>query len=202
MQTKLPQRQYAFSILLFLLAVIFHFSLPAQTTAVSTTGTHDPTFLNQVYFWAPDSLLALEKTNGEMKMKMKALGFGGGASGYVLQGERSPVRIKAADNIRFAVKVSGMFDPSQMIKLYPLGPQKKTREATISSSGGMFNKTTKNNTSGIEYNVQKSGADVYILIPTSRLAPGEYGFMNMMQATSSGSGSQISYAFFAFGIDP
>jgi hypothetical protein len=188
------------SILLLLPVIAMRVSLPAQTTAVTTAGAHDPTFLNQVYFWAPDSLVALEKTNGEMKTKMKALGFGGGGSGYVLQGNRSFIRIKAADNVRFAVKVSGMFDPSQMIKLYPLDPEKKTREATISSSGGMFNKSTKNNSSGIEYNVQKSGSDVYILIPATRLAPGEYGFMNMMQATSSG--TQISYTFFTFGIDP
>lgn len=188
------------TLLLLLLAAAFRVSLPAQTTAVTTTGTHDPTFLNHVYFWAPDSLVALEKTNGEMKTKMKALGFGGGGSAYLLQGARSAIRIKAADNVRFAVKVSGMMDPSQMIKLYPLDAQKKTREATISSSGGMFNKSTKNNSGGIEYNVQKSGADVYLLIPASRLPPGEYGFMNMMQATSSG--TQISYAFFTFGIDP
>jgi hypothetical protein len=187
------------SILLFLMAVLFRVALPAQTTTVTTAGAHDPTFLNNVYFWAPDSLLALEKTNGEMKAKMKALGFGGGGSAYVLQGARSPIRIKAADNMRFAVKLSGMADPSMMIKLYQLDPQKKTREAVISSQGGMFNKSSKTN-SGIDYNVQKSGADVYILLPTTRLAPGEYGFMNMMQATSSG--TQISYAFFTFGIDP
>lgn len=186
-------------ILFLLLTILFRVALPAQTTAVTTAGTHDPTFLNHVYFWAPDSLVALEKTNGEMKPKMKALGFGGGGSAYVLQGARSPVRIRAADNMRFAVKLSGMADPSTMIKLYQLDPQKKTREAVISSSGGMFSKSSRTN-GGIEFNVQKSGADVYILLPTTRLAPGEYGFMNWMQATSSG--TQISYTFFTFGIDP
>ncbi|HXB95063.1 MAG TPA: hypothetical protein VNU70_07885 [Puia sp.] len=170
----------------------------AQTTTVAATGAHDPAFLNQVYFWAPDSLVALEKTPGEMKAKMKALGFGGGGTGYELQGAHSVVRIKAGDNMRFAIKLSGMIDPSTMIKLYQLDPQKKTRDAMLSSGGGMFNKTTKSN-NGIDFNVQKSGADVYILIPAARLAPGEYGFMNMMQI--SGSGAQMSYVFFAFGID-
>ena len=186
-------------ILLLLPAVILRVSLPAQTTAVTATAAHDPTFLNQVYFWAPDSLVALEKVSAQMKMKMKALGFGGGGTAYVMDGARSSVRIKAGNDVHFAVKLAGMADPSQMIKLYPLDPQKKTREATLSSSGGMFNKSSRTN-NGIDYNVQKSGADVYILIPASRLAPGEYGFMNMMQAASSG--SQITYAFFTFGIDP
>ena len=73
------------SILLLLMALVFRVALPAQTTTVTTAGAHDPAFLNHVYFWAPDSLLALEKTSGEMKAKMKALGFGGGGSAYVLQ---------------------------------------------------------------------------------------------------------------------
>lgn len=125
--------------LLLLLLVTSRVALPAQTTAVTTAGAHDPTYLNLIYFWAPDSLIALEKVPAEMKMKMKALGFGGGGTAYVMEGARSPVRIK-------------------------------------------------------------SGADVYILIPASRLGPGEYGFVNMMQMSSSG--SHASYTFFTFGIDP
>lgn len=186
-------------LLFFLLAVAFHISLRAQKTTASTSGSHDPTYLNQLYFWTPDSLIALEKTSAEMKAKMKALGFGGGGTGYVLEGVRSAVRIKAGDNLRFAIKLGGMADPSMMIKLYQLQPQKKTREAILSSSGGMFNKSSSSTNNGIDYNVQKSGADVYILLPAVRLAPGEYGFMNMMQMSSSG--SQVSYTFFTFGID-
>lgn len=186
------------SLLLLLPALAFGLSAPAQTTAVTTGGAHDPTFLNHVYFWAPDSLVSLEKTDGEMKAKMRPMGFGGGV-GYELEGARSAVRIKAGDNLKFAVKLSGMADPTTMIKLYQLESKKKIREANLNSQGGMFNKSPKTN-NGIDCNVQKSGADVYILIPTARLAPGEYGFMNRMQM--SGEGTRSSYTFFTFGIDP
>jgi hypothetical protein len=187
------------SLLFFLLAVAFQDSSQAQTTTTANAGSHDPTYLNQVYFWAPDSLMALEKTSAEMKAKMKAMGFGGGGTGYVLEGVRSAIRIKTGDNLRFAIKLGGMADPSMMIKLYQLEPKKKTREAMLSSQGGMFNKSSSSTNNGIDYNVQKSGTDVYILIPATRLAPGEYGFMNMMQM--SGGGTQITYTFFTFGID-
>ena len=185
--------------LFFLLAVAIPGSLRAQKTTAASAGSHDPAYLNQLYFWAADSLVALEKTPAEMKMKMKALGFGGGGSAYVMDGARSAIRIKAGNDLRFAVKLAGMIDPSSMIRLYRLNPNKKAREATLSSSGGMFNKSASTTNNGIDCNVQKSGADVYILIPASRLAPGEYGFMNSMQMSSSG--SRVSYTFFTFGID-
>jgi hypothetical protein len=47
-----------------------------------------------------------------------------------------------------------------------------------------------------------SGADVFILIPSARLAPGEYGFMNKMQMNGNGGGTNMSYTFYTFGIDP
>ncbi|HVS95524.1 MAG TPA: hypothetical protein VHE54_03530 [Puia sp.] len=185
-------------LLFLLLAIAACGSVNAQGAAAS--GSHDPRFLNQLYFWAPDSLVALEKTPAEMKMKMKALGFGGGGSAYVMDGARSAVRIQAGNDVRFAVKLAGMMDPSSMIRLYQLDPKKKTREATLSSSGGMFNNSASSSNNGIDCNIQKSGADVFILIPAAKLAPGEYGFVNMMQMSSSG--TQVSYTFFTFGIDP
>jgi len=187
------------AILFFLLAAAFGSLAQPQTSTASSSGAHDPTYINQVYFWAPDSLMSLEKASGEMKPKMKAMGFGGGGMAYILDGARSATRIKAADNLRFAIKLSGMMDPTMVIKLYQLDPKKKSREATVSSQGGMFNKSAAKTKNGIDCNVQKSGTDVYILIPATRLTPGEYGFMNMMQAT--GGGAQVAYTFFTFGID-
>ena len=160
----------------------------SQTSAAGATGPN-PEFLNNIYYWSADSLLALEKTAGAIKNKRVYFGGGGGMN-YVVDGPRAGVRIKAGSNARFAVKLSGMMDPSQLIKLYRFDAQKKTREASASQG----------NKNMIDYNVQKSGADVYILIPTSQLAPGEYGFQNMMMMNGAGS-TNMSYTFFAFGID-
>ena len=51
----------------------------------------------------------------------------------------------------------------------------------------------------IVFKVQKSGKDIYMIMPATPLKPGEYGFMNMMMAT--GSGRNINHTVFAFGIE-
>lgn len=163
----------------------------AQTQTAATTTGPNPQYLNTIYYWASDTLQSLEKTSGQLKTKMRALGFGGVGSNYVIDGARSAVRIKAGSDTRFAVKLSGMMDPSSLIKLYRLDPQKKSREIS------MTNQSSKDI---IDCNVQKSGNDVYILVPSIRLTPGEYGFQNAMMMNNAGMG-RMSYTFFAFGVD-
>ncbi len=160
----------------------------SQTTTAAANGPN-PQYLNNIYYWNADSLRPLEKTNGQIKNKMRYFG-GGGGTNYVMDGPRSPVRIKADANTRFAVRLSGMMDPSSLIKLYRFDGGKKSREASVSQG----------NKDLIDCNVQKSGADVYILIPTTKLSPGEYGFQNAMMMNGAGS-TNMSYTLFAFGVD-
>lgn len=170
-------------IFLLLLSIVAFARGRAQTTAEP-----NPQFMNTVYYWVADSLQALEKTNGELKNKFRIYGAGGAS--YVLDGPRSMMRIKAGANTRFAVKLGGMMDPSQMIKLYRFDSQKKSREAAVSQG----------NKNVIDCNVRKSGADVFVLIPAAPLQPGEYAFQNVMMMNGAGS-THMSYTFFAFGID-
>ncbi|HLZ85964.1 MAG TPA: hypothetical protein VKQ52_01935, partial [Puia sp.] len=134
----------------------------------------------------------LEKTTGELKTKV--MGFfgarGGGGASLVVDGPRSPARLKAGSDIRFAIKLGSMMDPSSLIKLYRFDAQKKTREAPANGDSKHL----------VDCNIKKSGSDVYLLIPASRLTPGEYGFQNMMMVNGSGMG-HMSYTFFAFGVD-
>jgi hypothetical protein len=96
---------------------------------------------------------------------------------------------------------STMMDPTQMLKLYSLRSKKGNREAVLSSSQDKYYSTkTEDNTGGLKYNVQKSGNDVFIMIPAMRLASGEYAFMNSMLV--SGGGPHTTYTLYAFGIDP
>jgi hypothetical protein len=169
-------------------------SIPAVLTARSqstaaTTGPN-PQYLNNVYVCRADSLQPLEKTNGQVKNKFRYFGGGSGPS-YNMEGPRSSVRIKAGADTRFAVRLSGMMDPSSLIKLYRFDAGKKNRESSMNASGKNV----------VDCNVQKSGADVYILIPTTKLTPGEYGFQNTMMMNGAGT-AQMSYTFFAFGVDP
>jgi hypothetical protein len=171
-----------------------------RTEAVPTPKAPNPTFLNQVYYYWSDSLLACPKTDGRIESKIKALGFGGAQSAYTLDGDRSALRIRACDTLRFAFRSGsgGMMDPSMMYQLYKFESKKGSRQASLggqSRFGG--NNNTKNQ---ISFDVQKSGTDVFILIPSARLAAGEYGFMNKMQM--DGGGMNMSSPFYTFGIDP
>jgi hypothetical protein len=88
-----------------------------------------------------------------------------------------------------------------MIKLYKFDSKKGNREAIVNSQGGMFERgKSTNNSNEVSFNIQKSGSDDFIIIPASRLAPGEYGFLNMMMVNNAGSRS-MSYTVFAFGVD-
>jgi hypothetical protein len=170
--------------------------------AVSTPKAPDPAFLNQIYYYWSDSLLACPKMDGQMETKAKAMGFGGTQMGYTMDGGKSPLRIRSADTLRFAVKPGsgGMMDPSTMYKLYKFESKKDSRQAIISNQS-RFGGGSSGPRNQISLDVQKSGTDVFILIPSARLAPGEYGFMNMMSGSEGGMGMKMSYTFYTFGID-
>jgi hypothetical protein len=93
-----------------------------------------------------------------------------------------------------------MMDPSMIVKLYKFDTKNGNREAIVSSQGGMFSGgKSKHTASEISFNIMKSGSDDYIMMPASRLVPGEYGFINMMMM--NGGGRDASYTVFAFGVD-
>jgi hypothetical protein len=162
----------------------------------------DPPYLNHIYHIAADSLISLEQIDAHMIVKPKAFGFGGSESGFSMHGDKSPVRIKATDTLRFVIKIaSSMMDPGSMIRLYVLNSKKGNREAILDSHEyAYYHSKDKDNTAGIPYNVQKLNNEVFVILPASRLASGEYAFMNSTQV--SGGGPRASYIFYAFGIDP
>jgi hypothetical protein len=170
--------------------------------SVATAQGNTPVYFNEVYFSQGDSLLHLEQADGHVRNKFKALGFGGSESIYELENERSTVRLKAADTLRFAMRMAGSFsDPSTVIKLYQLDVRKGVRAAVMSTAGGTFGASKVRSGKGeLAFRLQRSSDGAYfILIPASKLAPGEYGFMNAM--TPQGSGTNIAYTFFTFGVD-
>jgi len=165
----------------------------------NATKIPDPAFLNQVYCYRGDSLTALGRTDGRMENKMKGLGFGGSQMGYFLEGDRSVVRLRKTDTLRFVIKLAGsMMDPSTMIQLYRFDAKKNTRVALVSSHSRFGGEEDIKNV--VRLDIQKGGSDVYILIPAEKLAPGEYGFMNKMAMNQSG--THVSFTFYDFGVDP
>lgn len=152
----------------------------------------DPPYLNVIYCWSADTLTGLERSACQVKNKLRAFGFGGGSSmAYVMDGARSTVRLKAGANMRFAIKLSGMIDPSRMIRLYRFDSQRKTRETLLSGQTGKEQ---------VDFNVQQATSETFVLIPAASLSAGEYAFLNIMQASQSG--MTMSYTAYTFGIDP
>jgi hypothetical protein len=169
----------------------------AQVDNASLSKLPKPAFLNHIYYYAADSLTALEKMPAQIGTKTNAMSFGGGEPGYTLDGERSTIRIKAGDTIQFVLRMGmASIDPSMIIRLYKFDSKKGNRYAILTNQG-----RGKKNTGfdGLAFNVQKSENSIYLLIPASKLGPGEYGFLNMMMV--NGSGRNISYTVFAFGVD-
>ena len=183
---------------IYLILFFLAFSAGSQTNHSSSA----PSFLNHVYYYTKDSLTNLEQNTARMESKTKAMGYGGSEGGFYMDGAKSNVRIRSGDSIRFIVKMNmSMMDPSMMLKLYKFDSRKGNREAIVSSQGGMFSGgKSKNNSSEISFNIQKSGAEDFILVPASRLEPGEYAFLNLMMVNGAGSRS-ASYTCFAFGVD-
>lgn len=186
-----------FAIGLILISFIQSYGQSNNQAAIKTPY---PKFLNHIYYYGKDSLIDLEQASAHMISRTKAFGYGGSEGGYSMEGEKSVVRFRSSDTIRFAVKLTmTMGDPSMMIRLYRFSARKGNREAILSNQPGPYQKGKSHDKEDISFNVQQAGSDVYLIIPASNLSPGEYGFLNMMLI--HGGGMKMTYTVFAFGID-
>lgn len=185
------------NLILILILLALASGMQGQTSHVASA----PLFLNHIYYSLPDTLVSLEQNPVRMESKTKGMGYGGSEGGFYMDGAKSNVRIRAGDSLRFIVKMNmAMMDPSMMIKLYKFDSKNGNRQAIVSSQGGMFSgNKSKHAASEISFNILKSGSEDFIMMPASKLQPGEYGFINMMMV--NGGGRDASYTAFAFGVD-
>lgn len=65
----------------------------------------EPEFSNEVYYLKKDSIntttVRLEKSSSKMESKTKMGGFGGYENGYIIEGEKSAVRLKGGSSLSF-----------------------------------------------------------------------------------------------------
>jgi len=157
----------------------------------------EPEFMNQVYQYDKinKKLVELERTNAEMKSKIKIMG--GGSVVYSLDGSKSEARINSekinSENSSFMIAFAAgtmMSDPTMTLKLYRLDSKKGKREAPV----GHYGSTGKDEQVDLKFKKIRDG--VYEVVVSGRLDKGEYGFINM---TAMGQGGKL--AVYAFGID-
>jgi hypothetical protein len=156
-------KKYFFIALAILTMSPFLFAQPDKTKYP------EPEFSNEVYYLKKDSMntaVRLEKGSSKMETKTKMGGMGGSESGYILDGEKSTVRLSTGNNLSFIIskgggtsmssspradsmmkanginpsEMSGMMgsmnDPSSTITLYKAETEKGKRKIYMMKSGG------------------------------------------------------------------
>lgn len=146
----------------------------------------NPEYANHPYFFDKNTkqLTALEKSSAKMSTKVKALGYGGMSSQYVIDGNTSSVNLPVADTTEFVVTGGNtMMDPSQMFSLYPLDANKRQRSAVMAQGKGLLGKNKQAEKISC---LLKKVKDQYVLVVPARLEPGQYAFISTMPAGGSG----------------
>lgn len=158
-----------------------------------------PEYANHPYYFdkTTKQITALEKSTAKIATRVKALGYGGMSSQYVIDGNASAMNIPVADTTEFVVTGgNAMMDPSQMMSLYSLATNKRQRSATLAQGGGLLG--GKNKQAEKISCLLKKINDKYVLVVPVKLEPGQYAFINTMPA--SGGGMDQSYDAYCFAV--
>jgi hypothetical protein len=168
----------------FLIALTVLISDPFLFAQAEQTKYPEPEFSNEVYYLKKDSAnttVRLEKGSSKMETKTKMGGMGGSESGYILDGEKSIVRLKTGSNLSFIIskgsgasmsssprtdsmmkanginpsEMSGMMgsmnDPSNAITLYKAETEKGKRKIYMQKIGGAMSFGNKKMQSSDKY---------------------------------------------------
>jgi len=202
------------------------------STALSAQNNYPvPEFSNEVYWYQRDSnkVTRLEKNSSKMDTKTKMGGMGGAENGYMIDGERSTVRLIKGNDLSFvfatgtAVQSSNpaadstmrangidpsmmqgmnsMNDPANSITLYKAEPGKGERKVLLMKTPGMlpFGSKKIKSSDKMGFSVRKIKEGYWELVLDKKLASGEYIFV--MTSTSAMGMATGGATLFAFGID-
>ncbi len=189
----------------------------------------EPEYSKEVYWLKKDSIYSvsrLEKGSSKLESKAKLGGMGGSESSYIIEGEKSTVRLSNVKNLSFvfsngtsASKASSqadsmmrangidpsdimgsMNDPSGNIVLYKLETGNGKRKILIQKNPGMSPFGSKKQKTGEKFTFsEKKIRDGYWeLVIDKALLRGEYAFVMSGMGMQSMDGSTT---LFAFGID-
>jgi hypothetical protein len=138
------------------------------------------------------SLIPLERKQGNLQTKIRALGYGGAKGSTVFSGESSPLRFKADQKIEFVVRFDSTgTDPSTVVALEVLTKSKGKRELQIVQVGAFGTHSgTTNGQAAKSLNFAKYGEHSYRFTSAEPLNKGEYAVM-----------SKGSTESFLFGVD-
>ena len=219
-------KKYFFIALGILTSSPFLFAQPEKTKYP------EPEFSNEVYYLKKDSIntaVRLEKGSSKMESKTKMGGMGGSESGYILDGEKSIVRLKTGSSLSFIISkgggrassspqadsmmkangidpasmgdmMGGMNDPASTITLYKAESSKGKRKILMMKAPGMSPFGSKKMQSSDKYTFSvKKVRDGYWELVIDKTLPKGEYAFSMM---GMGVGNMDgSTTLFAFGID-
>jgi hypothetical protein len=188
----------------------------------------EPEFSNEVYYLKKDSVntaVRLEKGSSKMESKTKMGGMGGYENGYVLDEEKSTVRLHSGSSLSFVISkgtgagssnsssmadsmmrangmdpsamsgMGSMNDPSSTITLYKAEPGKGKRKILMQKSGGAFSMKKAKSSDKYTFSVKKIREGYWELVIDKTLPRGEYAFSMIGMGMGNMDGSTTLFAF-------
>ena len=202
-------------------------SFLSSTLSLSAQKYPEPEFSNEVCYLKKDSinsLVRLEKGSAKMENKTKMGGFGGSEMGYVLDEEKSRVRLTKRPDFSFvftngsSVKTSsperdsmmrangmdpsmmegmsgGMSDPANTITLYKAESAKGKRKILMQKAPGAFGGKKMQSSDKYTFSVKKIREGYWELVIDKPLPKGEYAFSMMGMGMGNMDGSTTLFSF-------
>jgi hypothetical protein len=210
---------------LLLCSIAFMF-LPGTYSQSTNAMYPEPEFSKEVYFLKKDSVykaIRLEKNSSKMDTKVKMAGFGGAENAYLVEGEKSPVRMIGGANLSFifstgssastsspqndsVMKAHGldpsmmsaywnMNDPSNTITLYKAESGKGNRKIYLMKTGGAFSMGKNKSSDKFTFSLKKIREGYWELLIDKSLPKGEYAFAVQGMNMNNMDGSIVIFAF-------
>lgn len=203
--------------------LVFFFLMPVFTALAQEISSYGKPASMKVllYNTRTEAQIPLENTIGIRKNKNKIGGLGGNTMSYIIEGERSTIRLKA-DSAVFVMESGsgtlGAIDPTMSITLYMLEIKDGKRVAIMNEYKPGFNPLSlvtnkagdksKNTDTKINYKSTPLKEGFTQLKPEKKLEPGEYAFVggyaagnNFDENPKNYKMNDIKYMVFAFAID-
>lgn len=182
--------------------ILFAILIVAFCSASIAQSFPDPEFSSRPYILNDDNTLRdLERTDAQIDVKLKGMGYGGSETYYTAFTPKSDVRFAKNALPRLIIKVEGNVDPSELISLSK-GEVKKDRRRFLQGDLAFGGKARDVSSSYVKLEFKKIGNGIFEIILPSDIQPGEYAFMPI---NSSNQNSLMSYdskvKITCFGID-
>lgn len=171
------------------------FLVAQNVSAQETKKVQEPEFTGVVYFLdsTTGNLIDLERQLPVAKSKMKAFGYGGMNISLEMDGEKSPIRFKSNQKLKFVVRViDPREDPNGTFGISSYESKKGKRVKSVIKVKPLgLGTSTPNAPQTLEVKFSRYGESSMTMEILSEFVPGEYCV-----------GHASSKANFCFGIDP